>query len=364
MFNLINLLPWQPGYSGLGSYIKRVIPELDGFRIQVNQDGHVDLINQHDWTNTSPPLAQNAYQNLLQKSSLLKFGVNFKKLIKSNNLNYEDIGSVYSPFLDYLWQLKGKPQLITCPDLIQTRYRITNKSFLRANIFQPLNLRSATKIITYSRHIASQLVDLGICHSRLEVIPCGINICRNRVEKPLTSDLIIIARHDKHKNLENLLYSLINFQKTYNHDGTVRIIGKHSNLTPKLYRIIEKYNLKSKIILINSLPSSELLALLRSSFALIAPSCEEGFDYPILEAKAEGIPTIITDIRVHKEFHLNSSLFFNMEKGDHCLSSTLSRLFYNHQLWNDLSMKGYELARSMSLYKQVSQIQTLISQIS
>ena len=50
-----------------------------------------------------------------------------------------------------------------------------------------------------------------------------------------------------------------------------------------------------------------------SSLALLSASTEEGFDYPVLEAKAEGTPTLISDIPVHREFHQDSSLFFPVD---------------------------------------------------
>ena len=34
MTRLINLLSWLPGHSGFGSYVQRVVPQLDGLRLQ------------------------------------------------------------------------------------------------------------------------------------------------------------------------------------------------------------------------------------------------------------------------------------------------------------------------------------------
>ena len=48
---------------------------------------------------------------------------------------------------------------------------------------------------------------------------------------------------------------------------------------------------------------------------------EEGFDYPVLEAKAEGIPTLLSQIPVHVEFHAGSSLFFPAEGGEEAFAA-------------------------------------------
>ena len=44
MTRLINLLSWLPGHSGFGSYVQRVVPQLDGLRLQLGADGHGQLV--------------------------------------------------------------------------------------------------------------------------------------------------------------------------------------------------------------------------------------------------------------------------------------------------------------------------------
>ena len=355
--NLINLLQWKSGYSGFGSYVRRVVPFISGSRLQVNQNGLVELIDEKDWSTMSPPLAKELSKRYFQKASLLQFAIQCRKIIQDSEINIKDINRIYSPFLDFLWELRDKPQLITCPDLIQSTYRITNKSYLRAKLFQPLHIKLSPKIITYSKYVADQLVRIGVPHSKLEIIPCGIRISRSRVLKPHSQDFIVIARHDKHKNLEYLIKAIEKFYKiTPDWKGVLRIVGKFGSLTKKLNKIIDNYKFNSKVYLIENINSIELINLIRQSFVLIAPSIEEGFDYPILEAKAEGIPTLISNIKVHKEFHAETSLFFELDKEMDSLSRSLDELINNSFLWNDLSLKGFQLASSMTVDKQVSQI--------
>ena len=44
MTQLINLLSWQPGHSGFGSYVQRVIPSMPGIRLQLDAHGNACLI--------------------------------------------------------------------------------------------------------------------------------------------------------------------------------------------------------------------------------------------------------------------------------------------------------------------------------
>ena len=355
--NLINLLQWRSGYSGFGSYVKRVIPFIPGRRLQVNHNGLVELIDENEWSTISPPSAKHLTKRMLQKACLLQFAISCKKLLEDSGMNIKDINTIYSPFLDFIWELRSKPQLITCPDLIQSKYRITNKSYLRANIFQPLHVNLATKVITYSKHVADQLICIGVDHSKIEVIPCGIKIHRPRVIKPYSEDFIVIARHDKHKNLEYLIQAVANFyKKKPDWNGVLRIVGKFGSLTKRLNKIIDNHQFHRKVYLLENIDPIELTDLVRKSFVLISPSQEEGFDYPILEAKAEGIPTLISNIGVHKEFHFDTSSFFEIDKAMLSLSTSLIELFDNSLLWNELSLKGFKLAMSMTVDKQASQI--------
>ena len=110
--------------------------------------------------------------------------------------------------------------------------------------------------------------------------------------------------------------------------------------------------------------AGELLAKLRSSLALVSPSLEEGFDYPVLEAKAEGIPTLLSQIPVHAEFHAGSSLFFPAEGGEEVFALELSRLLTDSRLWWDLSAAGRQLALSLSVTRQQRALNAQIAELS
>ena len=118
-----------------------------------------------------------------------------------------------------------------------------------------------------------------------------------------------------------------------------------------------------QVELIEVLPQDQLVACLRSSLALLSASTEEGFDYPVLEAKAEGIPTLISDIPVHREFHAESSLFFPVDDNGMALARHIIDLRRDSTLWGDLSQRGLALARSLSVQRQVEEISAQIREL-
>ena len=357
MKSLINLLSWQPGFSGFDTFIKNVIPLLPGEKLQINSEGIVEAFHEDKWLPLSPAKAKNLYLNVLQRFSLLQFGVDINQILINKKLLLRDYDVIYSPFFDSLLGVMNIPLLITCPDLTPLRSPISYRSYLRYKYFQPIHLSLATKITTYSHYVSDQLIDIGFNSKNLEVIPCGINTKRKKVEKPFSEDLLVIARHDTNKNLLFLLECFTEFQKQKpSWMGTLRIIGKFGKQTFLMKKLIKKLPKPNQIKLIESLDYNKLVDFIRSSYALISASKEEGFDYPILEAKAEGIPTLISDIKVHREFHENTSLFFSIDNGPLPFCFMLNSILKDNSLWSELSSSGYKLAQEMTVKKQADHI--------
>ena len=83
----------------------------------------------------------------------------------------------------------------------------------------------------------------------------------------------------------------------------------------------------------------------------------------MLEAKAEGIPTLLSQIPVHTEFHTGSSLFFPVEGGEERFAAALSQLLTDSRSWCDLSAAGRELALQLSVKRQQRCLRFNIAQI-
>ena len=208
-------------------------------------------------------------------------------------------------------------------------------------------------MVAISRHVADQLNAFGVASDRVAVVPNGIEVVRPSVSSPASEDLLVIARHDVNKNLVGLFRALaLAQQKLPNWSGVMRIVGRGVATSAELQAWRSALPRPEGLELIQELSPAKLLAILRSSLALVSASLEEGFDYPVLEAKAEGIPTLLSEISVHKEFHDGSSLFFPVEGGEKNFVVGLSRLLNDSKLWWDLSSSGRELALSLSVTRQ------------
>ena len=178
--------------------------------------------------------------------------------------------------------------------------------------WQPRHLACASRVVAISRHVANGLISsarrlIGRAASK----DCGF---APPVPAPASEDLLVIARNDANKNLVGLLKALsIAQQQLPKWTGVLRVVGRGATASAELQALRRALPRPDGLELIEELDSGELLAMLRSSLALVSASLEEGFDYPVLEAKAEGIPTLLSQIPVHAEFHAASSLFFPAE---------------------------------------------------
>ena len=341
--------------------MQRVVPGIDGLRLQLGLGGQLSLVPPGKWSSEPPARAQLLTTRLLQRYSLVQHGFDLSALLQREGITRDQLEVIYSPFFDALLCWPEVPQLITCHDLTPLVAPNSRKAWLRYRLWQPLHCRVATRLIAISRYVADQLVEFGVESDRIEVIPNGIHIQRPPVLSPSNQDLVALARHDVNKNLPALFRGIDQLQRQWPQwSGTLRIIGCSGPQTSLVQRLHKGLPRPKQVELINALPQAELVALVRASMALLSASTEEGFDYPVLEAKAEGIPTLISDIPVHREFHSESSLLFPVDDDGTVLARLVFDLARDPALWEQLSTRGIELARSLSVKRQVDAINAQI----
>ena len=170
MTRLINLLSWSPGHSGFGSYVQRVVPQLDGLRLQLGADGQGQLVPANRWTPNSPPWAPGQPMRFLQRYSLVQHGLDLPALLQRHRFAADQLEGIYSPFFDALLVWPEVPQLITCHDLTPLVASNSLKAWLRYRFWQPRHCRTATRLIAISRYVADQLVDFGVEADQIEAV--------------------------------------------------------------------------------------------------------------------------------------------------------------------------------------------------
>jgi glycosyltransferase involved in cell wall biosynthesis len=335
------------------------MPGIPGHRLVLGDQGSAECRDDHWFPQQGPTSKRLA---LLHRLSLTQHGVDVKGALKKAGLRIEDLSGVYSPYCDALLALPQVPQVITCHDLTPLYVSNSRKASFRYRYWTPRHLNQAKCIIAISHFVADQLVDFGVPASKIEVIYNGIAIEREPITEPASQDLLMLARHDRNKNVAMVVRAFGQLlERLPQWQGRLVVVGRSGRQTPELKKILRQLSKPGKIVLLDGVNTAELVKLFRSSLALVSASTMEGFDYPLLEAKAEGLPTIISDIPVHHEIHENTSLYFNPEQGSDELIEAIVGLAYDQTLWDYLSVSGRNLIAKFTITEQQSRIRKLLS---
>ena len=357
---LSNLLLYSPGHSGFSSYLHRVMPGIPGHRLVLGDQGSAECRDDHWFPEQGPASKRLA---LLHRLSLTQHGVDVKGALKKAGLRIEDLSGIYSPYCDALLALPQVPQVITCHDLTPLYVSNGCKASFRYRYWTPRHLNQAKCIIAISHFVADQLVDFGVPASKIEVIYNGIAIEREPITEPASQDLLMLARHDRNKNVAMVVRAFGQLlERKPQWQGRLVVVGRSGRQTPELKKIVEQLPKPERVVLLDGVSRKGLVQLLRGSLALVSASKMEGFDYPVMEAKAEGLPTIISDIPAHRELHDGTSLFFNIYNGSDSLILALDELVGYSYLWKELSALGRALAAASAISEQRSKIKRLLTQ--
>ena len=356
---LSNLLLYSPGHSGFSSYVHRVMPGIPGHRLVLGDQGSAQCRDDHWLPQQGPASKRLAF---LHRLSLTQHGVDIKGVLKMAGIRIEDLSGVYSPYCDALLALSQVPQVITCHDLTPLYVSNSRKASFRYRYWTPRHLNQAKCVIAISNFVADQLVNFGLPSSKVEVIYNGISIEREPINEPASQDLLMLARHDRNKNVAMVVRAFGQLlERKPQWQGRLVVVGRRGRQSPELRKIVKQVTKPERVILLDGVNAAEIIQLFRSSLALVSASKMEGFDYPLLEAKAEGLPTIISDIPVHREIHDKTSLFFDPEQGSEELIACWVHLASDKSLWNYLSRSGRCLAAKFTIFEQQSKIRELLS---
>ncbi|MEA3043374.1 MAG: hypothetical protein QOH47_1212 [Sphingomonadales bacterium] len=127
-----------------------------------------------------------------------------------------------------------------------------------------------------------------------------------------------------HKNHEVVIEAMAKLRDS---GGRLAVAMTGHGVDPRapdhLRRLREKVaaeGLEEQVLFLGSVPYGQLEALMRGAVALINPSRFEGWSTSVEEAKAIGLPMILSDIAVHREQAGGEALFFDPDD-----AATLSR---------------------------------------
>lgn len=119
----------------------------------------------------------------------------------------------------------------------------------------------------------------------------------------------------KHKN-HRVVIDAVGHLKARGTDVCVAISGqvhdhRHAALFDELRARVEAAGIGDQVRFLGLVPHADVLGLMRSSTALINPSLCEGWSTTVEEAKALGVPMILSDLVVHREQAGRRAVYFD-----------------------------------------------------
>ncbi len=77
--------------------------------------------------------------------------------------------------------------------------------------------------------------------------------------------------------------------------------GRNPKYPAQLFKLVEDYGLQESFRFLGMVPFEHIMPLMRGSVAVINPSLFEGWSTPVEEAKAVGVPMLLSNLGVHRE---------------------------------------------------------------
>jgi len=209
----------------------------------------------------------------------------------------------------------ARPCLVTCHDLLAIRSAIGEFPAIRikwsGRILQQWilsGLRRATFVACDSAATQADVVRLGACPARqTSIIPLGLNYpfhpmpVDRRTERlgklglaPDCRYLIHVGSNAWYKNRPGLIRIYAEIAKSPTmRDVILVVVG--AKLDGEVQLSIQTAGLSEKVIDIGPVDDENLCALYSGASALVFPSLQEGFGWPVVEAQACGCPVFASN---------------------------------------------------------------------
>ena len=220
------------------------------------------------------------------------------------------------------WAAKS-PLVVTVHDLIPLQipeYRASAHGRLVSKLARRTVVHAA-RVIVPTLYVANEVeLLLGIDSACIDVIPMGVAIS---LESPGSASIrgpyvIHAGGFDARKNLPALLAAFAQAAEELGPDWRLVLVGAPHTANPIVYPpirpIIEALGLEGRVILTGRVTEVEKQALYWHATIAAAPSLNEGFGLPILEAMAHGVPVVASNRTSHPEVAGDAALLVDPTK--------------------------------------------------
>ena len=246
----------------------------------------------------------------------------------------------------YIPHLHGKPYVLTCHDMLAIRAasgeiaafptgwtgRIYQRWILR-------NLRKAQVVACVSQQTGEELQRLaGLAGDRVAVVPNALNYPYSPMKndeamarlKALRLDgtmpfLLHVGGNQWYKNRPGVLRIFAELVKRPGFEPH-RLVMAGKPWPAELRQLAQELGLQSRALELVEVANEDLRALYSTAEALLFPSLQEGFGWPIVEAQSCGCPVITTNRAPMTEVGGDGAIYIDPEEAPSAADSIVTAL--------------------------------------
>ena len=205
---------------------------------------------------------------------------------------------------------------------------------------------SVDRIVTVSNELKNILP--WPVSKRVTTILNGVYVANEPVERAQGKDvneLIYAGRLAKVKNLGSVIHAIKQIEDQLNVKLRFQILGEGPE-EEFLKNLVRELDVKTEINFIGYV--SDVRSWYRNSDIFILPSFYEGISIALLEAMAESLAVIVTDVGGNREIVTNDVSGIVVEADDvDGLASAIARLACDDDLRRDLQKNGFNTVKTL-----------------
>lgn len=373
---LVNAIPVAGLQTGISRYVRHLYQEMgkipgteinyfDGKRVFKKMPEQADPLK---WAKETAAIWKlpDIIVFAIRALHWLKFELNLRQVCKKHQFDiYHETGFVPAA-------MSIIPMVYTIHDLSLITHKHTHprERVWFNDFFQQKRLPYATHIVTVSKFIHDQIIDImNISPSKISVIPEAaashfyprslekIQNLRNKLSLP-NNYLLFVGSLEPRKNLPLFIKALQHCQVSL----PLVIAGWEGWGDKDWLKSIAGSNLENRIIITGYVDDETLACLYSGASAFVYPSLYEGFGLPILEAMACGCPVICSNAASMPEVAGDAAIQINPMNADD-LAKAIDRIATDDVLRRSLIEKGFSRANQFAWRKAAESTYAVFNKI-
>ena len=241
-------------------------------------------------------------------------------------------------------------------------------------------LKFAKKIIVPSRATREEVVRAGAKEEQVVVVPHGVELGEIKAELSPQAQhkssalndpyILFIGRIERKKNVLGLVQAFRRLihnapQPPLNlRGGELKLVlaGSLGYGGEDVRQAIKTFKLQDRVVHLGYVERPQYLDLLKHAALLVLPSFGEGFGLPVLEAMAQAVPVVCSDIPVLHEVGGNAVQYFNPHDPQD-IAYRIDSVLQNEMLQSEMIKRGKERAREFTWEKTARETWKVIAEL-